>query len=69
MALNSAMDNSNRQRLLISGIYFAIMSVFLSCLSWFIYDHHASFVEWAVLMAAIFAAAFALEAWNKRQPE
>jgi hypothetical protein len=69
MALNFAMDNSNRQRLVIAGIYFAIMSALLSCLTWFIHDHHASFVEWAVLMAVIFAAAFALEAWNKRHPE
>jgi hypothetical protein len=69
MALNSAMDNSNRRRLLIAGIYFAIMSVLLSCLTWFIYDHHASFVEWGVLMGVIFAGAFALEAWNKRHPE
>jgi type II secretory pathway component PulF len=63
------MDSSTKARLLIAGIYFAIMSAFLSWLTWFVYDHHASFVEWGILMAVIFAAAFALEAWNKRQPE
>jgi hypothetical protein len=57
---NSAMELSTKSRFLIGGIYVVVMDAFTASLTWFIYEHHASFGKWAVLMAAIFVAVFAI---------
>jgi hypothetical protein len=58
-----------KSRILIVTIYFAIMAAFSSALTWFIYQHNASFFEWALLMAGMFIAAVGIEAIEKRQRE